>query len=146
MLEKEKRSQEDVHRTHISEVECKVKQLEQHLEEVSHTRNNDVLKELQVTVQEIGIFCNNSFSSKALQLQRSFGLLNECLPFDPVSDAVLPVCYFHPFHVAFYINLLSIFLVFLAILLVRVTTCILFLPCCYLAYNVHVQTKLIFVL
>lgn len=50
MLEKEKRSQEDTHRTQISEVECKVKQLEQHLEEVSNTRNNDVLKELQVTV------------------------------------------------------------------------------------------------
>jgi hypothetical protein len=28
---------------------------------------------------------------QALQLQRSFGLLNEFLPFDPVSDAVLPV-------------------------------------------------------
>jgi len=32
--------------------------------------------------------------SEALQLQRSFGLLIECLPFGPVSDAVLPVCYF----------------------------------------------------
>jgi hypothetical protein len=31
-------------------MECKVKQLEQHLEEVSNTRNNDVLKKLQVTV------------------------------------------------------------------------------------------------
>jgi hypothetical protein len=29
---------------------------------------------------------------EALQLQRSFGLLNEFLPFDLVSDAVLPVC------------------------------------------------------
>jgi hypothetical protein len=28
---------------------------------------------------------------EALQLQRSFGLLNEFLPFGPVSDAVLPV-------------------------------------------------------
>ena len=33
---------------------------------------------------------------EALQLQRSFGLLNEFLPFGPVSDAVLPVCYFQP--------------------------------------------------
>ena len=38
--------------------------------------------------------------SEALQLQRSFGLLNKCLPFDPFSDAVLPVCYFHPCYVA----------------------------------------------
>jgi hypothetical protein len=37
-------------------------------------------------------------------------------------------------------------LAFLAILLVRVTTHILFLPCCYLAYDVHARTKLIFVL
>lgn len=49
-MEREKRSQEDVHRTQISEMECKVKQLEQHLEEVSNTRNNDTLKEMQVTV------------------------------------------------------------------------------------------------
>jgi len=49
-LEKEKRSQEDIHRTQILEMECKVKQLEQHLEEVSNTRKNDVLQELQVTV------------------------------------------------------------------------------------------------
>ena len=32
---------------------------------------------------------------KAQQLQRSFGLLNECLPFGLVPDAVLPICYFH---------------------------------------------------
>jgi hypothetical protein len=51
---------------------------------------------------------------EALQLQRSFGLLNEFLPFGPVSDAVLPVCYFHPCYIALYI--------ILAILLVRVTT------------------------
>ena len=82
--------------------------------------------------------------SEALQLQRSFRLLNECLSFGPVSDAVLPVCYFHPCYVALYIILPSIFLVFLAILLVRVTTRILFLPCCYLAYDAHVRTKLIF--
>lgn len=50
MLEKEKRSQEDIHRTQILEMECKVKQLELHLEEVSNTRNKDVLKKLQVTV------------------------------------------------------------------------------------------------
>jgi hypothetical protein len=58
-MEKEKRSQEDIHRTQILEMESKVKQLEQHLKEVFNTRNNDVLKELQVTVYEIGIFCNN---------------------------------------------------------------------------------------
>ena len=47
--------------------------------------------------------------SKVLQLQRSFVLLNECLPFGPVSDAVLPVCYFRPCYVAPYIILPSIF-------------------------------------
>ena len=34
--------------------------------------------------------------SKALRLQRSFVLLNDCLPFGPVSDEVLLVRYFHP--------------------------------------------------
>jgi hypothetical protein len=38
---------------------------------------------------------------EALQLQRSFGLLNEFLPFGPVSNAVLPVCYFHPCYITF---------------------------------------------
>ena len=33
------------------------------------------------------------FLLKALQLQRSFGLLNEFFPFGSVSDAVPPVCY-----------------------------------------------------
>ena len=46
---------------------------------------------------------------EALQLQRSFGLLNEFPPFGPVSDAVLPVCYFHPCYIAIYIILPSIF-------------------------------------
>jgi len=46
---------------------------------------------------------------EALQLQRSFGLLNEFLPFGLVSDAFLPVCYFHPCYVALYIVLPSIF-------------------------------------
>jgi hypothetical protein len=46
---------------------------------------------------------------QALQLQRSFRLLKEFLPFDPVSDAVLPVCYFHPCYIALYIILPSIF-------------------------------------
>jgi hypothetical protein len=46
---------------------------------------------------------------EALQLQRSFGLLNEFLPFDPVSDAVLPVCYFHPCYITLYFILPSIF-------------------------------------
>jgi len=40
---------------------------------------------------------------EALKLQRSFGLLNEFLPFGPVSDAFLPVCYFHVCYVALYI-------------------------------------------
>ena len=44
---------------------------------------------------------------EALQLQRSFGLLNEFLPFDPVSDAFLPV-YFHLCYVALYIVFPSI--------------------------------------
>ena len=43
---------------------------------------------------------NLLLSLEALQLQRSFGLLNECLPFGPVSDAVLSICYFHPCYVA----------------------------------------------
>jgi hypothetical protein len=47
-MEKEKQSQEDIHRTQILEMECKVKQLEQHLEEWSKTRNNDVLKEMEL--------------------------------------------------------------------------------------------------
>ena len=46
---------------------------------------------------------------KALQLQGSFGLLNEFFPFGPVSDAVPPVCYFHICYVTFYIILPPIF-------------------------------------
>ena len=46
---------------------------------------------------------------KALQLQGSFGLLNKFFPFGPVSDAVLPVCYFHICYVTFYIILPPIF-------------------------------------
>jgi len=46
---------------------------------------------------------------KALQLQRSFGLLNEFFPFGPVSDAVPPVCYFHICYVTFYIIISPIF-------------------------------------
>jgi len=46
---------------------------------------------------------------KALQLQRSFGLLNEFFPFGPVSYAVLPICYFHFRYITFYIILSSIF-------------------------------------
>jgi len=44
---------------------------------------------------------------EALQLQRSFGLLSEFLPFGPVSDAVLPICYFHPCYIALYIIMYS---------------------------------------
>ena len=57
------------------------------------------IKEILIDVKfDVGIFESTLFFllSEALQLQRSFGLLNECLPFGPVSDAVLPVCYFHP--------------------------------------------------
>ena len=46
---------------------------------------------------------------EALQFQRSFGLLNEFLPFSPISDAALPVCYFHPCYVTLYIIFPSIF-------------------------------------
>ena len=46
---------------------------------------------------------------KALQLQRSFGLLNDFFPFGPVSDAVLPICYFHFCYITFYIILPPIF-------------------------------------
>ena len=45
---------------------------------------------------------------KALQLQGSFGLLNELFPFGPVSDAVPPV-YFHICYVTLYIILPPIF-------------------------------------
>jgi len=46
---------------------------------------------------------------KALQLQRSFGLLNEFFPFGPVSDAVLTICYFHFCYITFYAILPPIF-------------------------------------
>jgi len=46
---------------------------------------------------------------EALQLQRSFGLLNESLPFGPVSDADLPICYLHPCYVALHTILPSIY-------------------------------------
>jgi len=49
------------------------------------------------------------FLLEALHLQTSFGLLNEFLPFGPVSDAVLLVRYFHPCYIALYIILPSIF-------------------------------------
>jgi len=46
---------------------------------------------------------------EVLQLQRSFGLLNDFFPFIPVSDAVLPICYFHFCYITFYITLPPIF-------------------------------------
>jgi hypothetical protein len=46
---------------------------------------------------------------EALQLQRRFGLLNEFFPFEPVSDAILPICYFHFCHITFYIIFPPIF-------------------------------------
>jgi len=45
---------------------------------------------------------------EALQLQGSFALLNEFLPFGLVSDAFLPVCYFHLCYVTLYIVFPSI--------------------------------------
>jgi hypothetical protein len=51
---------------------------------------------------------------KALQLQKSFGLLNEFFPFEPVSDAVLSICYW-------FIILLSMFISLLYML--RATMC-----------------------
>ena len=46
---------------------------------------------------------------EALQLQRSFGLLNEFFPFGSVSDAVLPVSYSHVGYITFYIILPPVF-------------------------------------
>ena len=46
---------------------------------------------------------------QALQLQRSFGLLNEFFPPGPVSDAVPPICYSQFYYIAFYIILPPIF-------------------------------------
>ena len=46
---------------------------------------------------------------KALQLQRSFDLLNEFFPFGPVYDAVFPICYFHFCYITFYVILPPIF-------------------------------------
>jgi hypothetical protein len=46
---------------------------------------------------------------EALQLQRSFGLLNEFFPFGSVSDAVLPVTYYHVCYITFNIILPPMF-------------------------------------
>ena len=46
---------------------------------------------------------------EALQLQRSFGLLNKFFPFGSVSDAVLPVSYSHVGYITFYIILPPVF-------------------------------------
>ena len=46
---------------------------------------------------------------KVLQLQRSFGLLNEFFPFGPGFYAVPPVCYFHICYITYYIILPPIF-------------------------------------
>jgi hypothetical protein len=45
----------------------------------------------------------------ALQLQKSFGLLDEFFPFGSVSDAVLPVSYSHARYITFYIILPPVF-------------------------------------
>ena len=46
---------------------------------------------------------------KALQLQRSLGLLNKCFQFCPIFDATFPICQLHPDKVALNINLPSVF-------------------------------------
>jgi hypothetical protein len=61
-----------------------------------------------ITTKELR-YSGNVLLLEAQQLQRCFGLLNEFLPFDPVSDAVLPVCYFHLCYIVLYIILPSIF-------------------------------------
>jgi len=76
----------------------------------------------------------------------SFGLLNEFFPFGPVSDAVLPICYFHFCYITFYIILPPIFRSPSDLVNVGAHSYTFFLPCCCLAYDVCVQTKLIFVL
>ena len=58
---------------------------------------------------------------KALQLQGSFGLLNEFFPFGPVSDAVPPVCDFHICYITFYVILPPIFYLYLLATLIRRT-------------------------
>jgi hypothetical protein len=85
------------------------------------------------------------FLLEALQLQRGFGLLNEFLPFGPVSNAVLPVCYFHPLYRLF-TSSSHLFLGLPSNLVSTGDHSYTFLPCCYLAYDVRVRTKLIFVL
>ena len=52
-------------------------------------------RHLAVLWPSIGMTLTLLLLLKALKLQRSFGLLNEFFPFGPVSDAVLPICYFH---------------------------------------------------
>lgn len=47
-MEKDKRSEEDTHKTQMLEMARKVKLLEQQLKEVPDSQNSDVLKELQV--------------------------------------------------------------------------------------------------
>jgi hypothetical protein len=90
-------------------------------------------------------FCYTLLLLEALQLHINFGLLKEFLPFDTVSNAVLPVCYFYPCYIFFTLS----FHLFLDLPSVRVSAgdhSYTFLPCCYLAYYARVRTKLIFVL
>jgi len=47
---------------------------------------------------------------EALQLQRSFGLLNEFLPFGPVSDVFLPVCFISIFLMSLFTSSSHLFL------------------------------------
>ena len=82
---------------------------------------------------------------EALQLQRSFGLLNEFLPFGPVSD--------ESFQFVIFILVISLFTssshLFLGLpsdLVSAADHSYTFLPWCYLTYYVRVRTKLIFVL
>lgn len=59
-MEKEKKSEEDTHKIEIKEMECKVKQIEQRLEEVLDARNSDELRELQVTVIKPPLFVTST--------------------------------------------------------------------------------------
>jgi hypothetical protein len=86
------------------------------LDDLNEKRGDCKLKEeaqtgtlWRIALGEVMDLSQDRLLLEALQLQRSFGLLNEFLPFDPVSDAVFPVYYFHPCYIALYIILPSIF-------------------------------------
>ncbi|XP_023706265.1 protein Spindly isoform X2 [Cryptotermes secundus] len=92
LLEKEKKSEEDTHKIEIKEMECKVKQMEQHLEEVLDARNSDELRELQLENEalqekavELHIQCqqikdeNIQLTTKIAELTSDLSEANACL-------------------------------------------------------------------